>query len=68
MSLQVLVSIPCNDDNPKVWRHTVEVNNTQERWASCDKHREELRLIGIKIISESKSPNYTQDFFEEEKL
>jgi len=66
LSLQTSVSIPCDDDNPKVWRHTVEVDNTQERWASCDKHREKLLLTGIKIISESKSSNYTQDFEEEE--
>jgi len=45
----------------------VEIDNIQERWASCDKHREELLLTGIKIISESKSPNYTQDF-EGEKI
>jgi len=64
MSLQVLVSIPCNDNNAKVWRHTVEIDNIQERWASCDNHREELHKAGIKIISESKSPKFAEGFEE----
>jgi len=52
MSLQTLISIQCNDDNPKTWKHIVETNGIQEKWESCDNHKEGLRLIGIKILVE----------------